>query len=89
MSVKIISNYHWREFKYRYEVPENILESEFDWCDSLDNFFCYRGTWYHLSEFLRTELDDWLGYKSDSFFSGIVINISRDGEYYQVGTYIS
>lgn len=30
----------------------------------------------------------WDGYHSDSYFSGIVIKLSPDGEQYQVGTYI-
>ena len=27
------------------------------------------------------------GYYSDSYFSGVVVKISRDGERYRVGTY--
>jgi hypothetical protein len=35
------------------------------------------------------ELKDWDGYQSDSYFSGVVIKISPDGEQYKIGTYFS
>jgi len=35
------------------------------------------------------EWSDWQAYQSDSFFSGIVIRLSDDGEQYQIGTYLS
>ena len=97
MQLTIITNNHWRQFKYREEVPENILSSDFDYLneeDGMDGFFCYRGTWYHLSEYMRVEKHDthfagWNGYASDSFFSGTVIRISEDCEMYQVGLYLS
>ena len=96
--LKIITNNHWRQFKYREEVPENILSSDFDYLneeDSIDGFFCYRGTWHHLSEYMRIEnhsdknFSSWHGYASDSFFSGTVIRVSEDCEMYQIGLYLS
>lgn len=97
MSTRIVTNNHWRQFDCRCDVPQNILDSEFDWTteDDSDGYFRYKGTWYHLSEFMRTgypgQVDD-NGYhasKGDSYFSGILIRLSDDGEKFQVATYYS
>jgi len=78
-----------RHFAYRYEVPASVLASDFDWLDEDeggDNFFKYRGVWYHLSEFLRVadggelETMGWEGYSADSFFSAVVIRVDSDLE---------
>lgn len=95
--VKIITDHKWKQFKYAYEVPTKVLESEFDYQDReevLDGFFSYRGSWYHIDSFMNVpkemkELNEWHGYSNDSFYSGIVIQISKDGEEYRVGTFIA
>jgi hypothetical protein len=98
--MKIITNHNWRQFNYRDEVPADVLESQFDWMkddkgdwptdDYVDGFFCYRGHWYHLSEFMRSACPEgWHGGKADSFFSGVAIKLSDDGEEFQVATYIA
>lgn len=97
MNLRIVSNYSWRSFRYRYEVPKKVLESEFDWTNRdheesgsyEDGFFQYRGTWYHLSQFSRGGVEGWDGSHADSFFSGILIRLSPDGESFQVATYTS
>lgn len=95
MLVTIKTNHHWRQFVYRSDVPADVLSSQFDHLsedDGSDGFFCYRGHWYHTSDFMRAtggELTSWDGYASDSYFSGVVIKLSRDGESYRVGTYLS
>lgn len=97
--MKIQSNYHWRPFVYRADVPPAILASEFDWLDAEadDGFFKYRGWWYHVSEFYGTAgldafgmaaMDVWDAHYPDSFYSGIVIRFGEDDQY-QVGTYYS
>jgi len=80
-----------KHFRYRYEVPASVLRDRFDWLDEEqdDGFFRYRGIWYHISEFMWTNGNDWHGYRGDSFFSGVVLRLSPDGETYIVGTYIS
>jgi hypothetical protein len=95
-TITVKTNNHWHNFKYRDEVPAAILGSEFDYQDeddSFDGFIQYRGNWYHLDGFMRmdstSELSDWHGYASDSYFSGVVIRVSEDGEQYQIGTYFS
>ena len=100
--VKIRTNHNWRKFKYRDEVPAKVLASQFDWTDKAhaehddysDGFICYRGTWYHMADFMRVdggpdEMATWHGYHGDSYFSGVLIRISDDGEEYQIATYTS
>ena len=101
MNLKIRTNHHWREFAYRWDVPADVLADQFDWTneayethgDYLGGFFCYHGHWYHLGDFMRTncELLDlgWHGYAGDSFFSGVAIRLSDDGERFQVATVIA
>jgi hypothetical protein len=92
---KIVTNRAWREFRPREDVPPAILASEFDWTneahaahgDYSDGFILYRGTWYHVGMFMRGGPEGWDASHGDSFFSGIVIRVSRDGERYQIGTY--
>ena len=94
----IKTNRQWRDFTYRYDVPEKVLDSDFDYLDAeetVDGFFQYRGVWYHLDGFMRLSTDapegmqGWSGYVSDSFFSGVLIRLSDDGEQYQIATYYS
>jgi hypothetical protein len=83
-----------RQFRYRYEVPAKVLAGQFSHLDEEDSdmFLCYRGNWYHVSDFMQptdADANGWQGYASDSYFSGVVIRISPDGESCIVGTYIS
>ena len=93
----IKSNKHWNNFVYGYELTEKE-KSDFDYIEDLDShdFIRYRGGVIDPSELMRVpevQLDNplkaWQGYSSDSYFSGIVVNYSTDGEQYQIGTYIS
>jgi hypothetical protein len=98
----IKTNNHWRDFVCRYDVPEKVLACQFDWTnkgyeehgDYSDGFIHYKGCWYHIDDFMRVEdttgaIGQWHGYASDSFFSGVLIKLSPDGEQYQIATYIS
>jgi len=88
----ITTDNKWREFRYRYEVPEKVLDSEFDWLDKDvdDGFIYYKKRWYHLNEFmLSSHFTDWNGYHSDSFFSGTLIKVSKDCDEFKIGTYVS
>jgi hypothetical protein len=90
----------WKDFIYGYQLTEkekNDLDYR-KWDDPEDDcrsmsFFRYHGNIYDLGEIMR--LDDktlfpgWHGYSSDTYFSGIVIKVSNDGERYQVGYYFS
>lgn len=93
MALRIITNHHDRYFKLREEVPEDILERQFDWCDEVDGFLRYRGIWYHLSDFIQLSPGSleasqmWHGAHGDSYFSGVLIRLSDDGETYRIGRY--
>jgi len=89
--MNITTNNQWRDFRYRYEVPENVLSDDFDWLDEdvSDGFIQYRGRWYHISEFMRTKIGGWDGVYNDSMFSGVLIEVSSDAEQYRIGTAIS
>jgi hypothetical protein len=95
MAIKIKSNHQWRDLVYRADVPAKVLADRFSHLseDDADGFFQYRGWWYHVSDFIRCEgvpeLNAWHGYAGDSYFSGVVMSLSRDGERYMVGTYFS
>ncbi len=59
-----------------------------------DVFFKYEDRKYYLSEFMRCErvpecMEEFHGYASDSFFSGVVIKVSDDGDAIKAFTYIN
>jgi hypothetical protein len=87
--MNITTNNQWRDFAYRQDVPESVLNSEFDWTDSDDGFFQYRGCWYHISMFMKTAIEEWHGIHNDSAFSGVLIQVSDDGEQYKIATIIA
>ena len=92
--MKIISNYHWRQFEYFCDLSYKDKQ-ELDWIkDYTATVFHYRGNIYSLDEFMRVEKKSsedfayWDGYLGDSFFSGILIKISEDDtDYYQIASF--
>ena len=94
MSLVIKTNHNERQLCYRWDVPQGILDSQFDYQNpeyATDGFFKYRDTWYHLDMFMRDvpqELAElgYNGWAADSFFSGVAIKLADDGETYRVAT---
>lgn len=92
MGARIITDHKFKPFKYDYEVPKHIQE---EYSEETDGFILYRKRWYSLSDFMRIDENSpfrvlgYDGYMSDSFFSGVLIQVSRDGEAYKIATYIS
>jgi len=97
--IKIITNHHWRNFLYGYELALK-WRHEFNYLTdeeyAANNFFAYHGYIYDTSEFMSTcgmpddsPLKQWDGYRSESFFSGILVRYSENCEQYQVGRYLS
>ena len=95
MSISIKTDGKWKEFKYIDEVPRKIIHDQFSHLDeeTTDGFFKYNNYWYHTTDFMRMESRDqfpgWDGYSSDSYFSGVLIQLSPDGQQYRIGTYYS
>ena len=96
--MKIITDHKWKPFTYRCDVPESILGDQFDWTNEeehTDGFFKYRKWWYHLGDFMRVdpviqnEMKEWHGIAHDSYFSGVLIKLSDDGEEYMIATVFS
>jgi len=101
--MEICTNNHWRQFKYSYEVPKDVMADYFDHLkvdEVLGQYIMYRNRWYHISDFMSLHnkihcpnppksMTGWDGYLSDGFYSGILIKISDDGDCYRIGTYIS
>jgi len=92
--LNIKTDHKWRSFLYCDSIPQDIMD-EYDWLDEEDKIYGwinYKGHYYHVSDFLRSSGEllelGWSGYYSDSFFSGVVIELSNDGEEYRIGTYI-
>tara|TARA_Y100000593_G_scaffold94032_1_gene191281 strand:- start:61873 stop:62163 length:291 start_codon:yes stop_codon:yes gene_type:complete len=88
---KIITNNHERQFLYGYEVPQKILDSDFDYLsddEKQDGFIYYRGCYYHTSDFVctREELRDsgWHGISYQSAFSAVVVSWDNS-ETYKIG----
>lgn len=92
--VDIRTNNVHRPFAYRHEVPLKVLRDQFLHLeDEIDGFIKYRGYWYHSSDFMslqhNSDLSNWDGYISDTYFSGIVIRITNGGNSCIMGRYYS
>lgn len=93
MALTIVTDHKWKNFKYGYEVPEKVLKDLGSYI-AYDGYIQYRGQWYDLADFMILDKNSsfpkpWQAYQSDSAFSGIVIEVSNDGEQYRIGTYFS
>jgi len=83
--MKIITNNHSRNLLTEYDLTSKELES-FDYLeDGEGSFIRYIGRVWELGEFTRTEIEDWDGISSDTYFSGAVIKLSEDGKTVKVG----
>jgi hypothetical protein len=96
--MSIRTDHKWHNFKYGYEVPKKVMRDQFDWMDEDqregDQFILHNGHWYHLSDFMRLPKGtpipgSWDGYAGDSYFSGMLIKVSQDGERYKIARYIA
>jgi hypothetical protein len=93
--INIYGNHKWIELEYQIpEWNEDKEDPDFEQC------FKYKEQIYFLSEFMnihnkfyQPNPPEWMkefdGYKSDSYFSGLLIKISEDGEAVKIYTYIS
>lgn len=96
MALTIRTDNKWKQLKYRYEVPKAVLSTQFDYLDEddgNDGFILYKGHWYHTSDFMRLpsggDFKGWDGAASDSYFSGVIVKLAKNGEEYIIGNYSS
>lgn len=93
--MKIITNNKPRHLKCGFELPEKV-RADFDYLSDEDyasnDFVFYKGDYYDLNEFMlvknNPKLKGWHGYRSDSFFSGILVKII-DSDTVILGQYFS
>jgi len=45
------------------------------------SYFCYRGNWHSLADFMRTDIPEWDGIETDTYFSATLIRLTNDAEY--------
>jgi len=92
-TIYLYGNHHWKEIIY--EVPEWTKEEQ---NPDVEACFYYLGERYFISEFMPVKkgspfynLGDigFTGYKSDSFFSGVLMTFHEYGDAVQAYTYIS
>ena len=87
----IRTDHKWHAFKYFMDLTEK-QKAELDWIDDdCAPVLVYKGWPFALDQFMRiehsSELKDWHGIHNDTFFSGVLIRLSDDGEKYQIATY--
>jgi hypothetical protein len=104
MNLTIITNNVPRPLVYGFELTEKE-RAEFDYYKDAEELDCsmfvrYLGEVYALDQFTRhgsnwcrlpefSPLNEWHGHHNDSFFSGILIRLSDDGETCVMGCFYS
>lgn len=91
--MQIITNNIPRQLIYGYELTDKE-KTDFNYLDDIDSndFVRYKGFLYDVGEFMSTynmdSLEDWDGYSSDSYFSGVLIKFI-DSDYVLMARYYS
>lgn len=89
--MKIITNNKLREnLTWRQLTPKE--QTEFDYFDpsNIGNFFRYKGNVYDLDDAMLIEgIGNWLGYYSETAFSGVLVRYASDNESVIIGRYYS
>lgn len=94
-TITIVTNHQYRPILSSYDLPKEALKEFYHYyTEQLEqaSFFKYKGIYYDLSNFMRTKSEEfkgWDGVHSDSYFSGILIKLSKDCESVIVGRYYS
>ena len=89
--MQIKTDHKWKNFLDWYQLTDKE-KADFDYMST--SFIRYRGAVYSMDDFMVLDAQSpfpgkWHGYQSDSFYSGVLIELSDDGEQYRIGTYIS
>jgi hypothetical protein len=87
MTIK--TNNQYRNLMSAHELSPAELKA-FDYLgEDEGTFFRYRGNVYDLGEFMRTlneELKGWDGFAADTYFSGVAVKLSEDGDQVKVAS---
>lgn len=85
----IRSDQKWKEFKYYFSVPAEVLQDDFDWVRDPKNgrYLKHHGGWHELSQFEGGAPPGWDGIIHTSGTTGILIKLDGSGEQYKIGTY--
>lgn len=94
-TLDICTDGKFREILYFHELP---TKDQAEYRDMLDDdaeegtFFKYRGWYYYLGDFMRFREktpfpENWHGHYGESYFSGVIVELSDDGEWVKVGRY--
>lgn len=96
--MRIKSNYQWRDTLTWYDLTAKE-QAQFDYLDNEDKQMCatfvrYKGWTYDTGEFMRTPdhgpfPNEWHGYQSDTWFSGVLLRYSRDMDRVIMATFYS
>jgi len=93
MGVTVITNNQPRELLFYSELTDKEQEKVERGIDSTDDYVRYKGEVYHLNDFMvaptliQSEKHKWDGIITDTFFSGILMRFSPDGEHVVMGRY--
>lgn len=80
--MQIITNNQPRPLYDFYGMTKEGQDRFKDYPDAEEgSYFCYRGNWYSMADFMRTELQDWEGIETDTYFSATLIRFTDDPEY--------
>ena len=97
----IRTNGHYRPVLNWYDLLPKEQEEYAYLEEEGGSFFRYRGWTYFIGDFMRVGGDfmrvgnephfigEWDGYRSDSFFSGVLVKYSNCGDAVKVATYLS
>jgi len=96
MSLKIVTNNQPREIIYGCDLPKS-KRKDFDYIKDEDfdsnPFVFYREDYYDMGEFEKVQnnsnLKGWHGYRPDTYFSGILIQICGSADCVIMGRYFS
>ena len=93
--MKIITNHHYRPVLYWHDLTTKEQEELNMYEDVHESrFFRYQDWCYDLNDFWRTDSNDnwkdnWDGYKTDSYFSAVLVKYDDSCEAVKVGLALS
>lgn len=87
--MEIFTNNQPRSIMSFFDLNEKRQKEALENSDEAENesYFVYKRRLYTLGEFVKYDSTEWHGYSPDSYFSGVLVKLSCDGESVTVGRY--